>query len=444
MFALVAGYLWERRLTTALNVLLVAIAVALLTVLLIFSSQANTRFTRDAEGVDLVVGAKGSPLQLILSSVFHIDQPTGNIPLESIELLRRDPAVARVVPLALGDNFRGFRIVGTEHSFLDLHRAELAEGRLNEGVGEAVIGADVARQTGARLGQRFFGSHGLSEEGHQHEHQPFEVVGILQPAGRVIDRLIVTSVETVWDVHGIEHDHDEDEHVHEDDDNAAHEHGYATGGQKDHTPEHGEEDHHEHAEDEAAAPRALQERGALRPEITALLVTYRNASAAVRIPSVINRQTELQAAVPAIETARLLSLFGASVAGAQIFGWLMAAVAGLAIFVALLAAVQARAGDLALLRVMGARRRYVFGAVLAEGLAIALLGLIAGIILAYALLWVAVSNFRTLSDLGFDPLSLHPGVGLIAAGVIAIAIVSALAPALRVYGTDILKTLGRS
>lgn len=247
----------------------------------------------------------------------------------------------------------------------------------------------------------------------------------------------MTSVETVWEVHGIEHDHDEEEHGQ---DEAAHEDEDHAGG------EHADEHDGEHADHEVESPQrqALQERGALRPAITALLVTYRNASAAVRIPSVINRQTELQAAVPAVETARLLSLFGASVAGAQIFGWLMAGVAGLAIFVALIAAVRARAGDLALLRVMGARRRFVFGVVLAEGLAIALIGLIAGVVLAYALVWLAVSNFDTLADLGFEPLALHPGVGLIAAGVLAIAVVSALAPALRVYGADVLKTLARS
>jgi len=440
MFALVAGYLWERRLTTALNVLLVAIAVVLLTVLLVFSSQAHTRFTKDAEGVDLVVGAKGSPLQLILSSIFHIDQPTGNIPLESIDLLRRDPAVARVIPLALGDNFRGFRIVGTEHSYLGLHRAELAQGRLNEAGGEAVIGAEVARETGAGIGQRFFGSHGLGDqEGAEHEHQAFEVVGTLAPTGRVIDRLILTNVETVWDVHGIEHDHEDEEHIEGQAGETHDEHEHEAAVHAEERPD--QRDAHEV---EASERQGLQERGALRPEVTALLVTYRNASAAVRIPSVINRQTELQAAVPAVETARLLSLFGASVAGAQIFGWLMVAVAGLAIFVALLAAVQARAGDLALLRVMGARRGYVFGVVLAEGLAIALLGVLVGVALAYALLWLAVSNFRTLADLGFDPLTLHPGIGLIAAGVLFIAIVSALAPALRVYGADVLKTLGRS
>ncbi|MEQ1489458.1 MAG: ABC transporter permease [Terricaulis sp.] len=436
MLSLVLSYLWDRRLTTALNVLLVAIAVAMLVILLLFSAQATTRFTRDAEGVDLVVGAKGSPLQLILSSVFQIDQPTGNIPLDSIELLRRDPAVARVIPLALGDNFRGFRIVGTEASYLDLHHAELASGRLNASEGEVVIGATVARETGATLGQQFFGSHGLGEGGEAHEHQAFTVVGILQPAGRVIDRLILTSVETVWDVHGIAHE----EHEHEED-HAAHGLNETTH----HTEEHGDEAH-EH-EDEAGDHEhqaGLQERGEMAPEITALLVTYRNASAAVRIPAVINRQTQLQAAVPAVETARLLSVFGASIAGAQIFAWLMALVGGLAIFVALFAAVQTRAGDLALLRVMGAGRGFVFSSILFEGLIVAVLGIALGVLAGHALLLIAVQRFSTLSDLGFDPLTPHPGEALIGLGVLLIAALAASIPALRVYGADVIRTLASS
>ncbi len=441
MLSLVLSYLWDRRLTTALNVLLVAIAVAMLVILLLFSAQATTRFTRDAEGIDLVVGAKGSPLQLILSSVFQIDQPTGNIPLGSIELLRRDPAVARVIPLALGDNFRGFRIVGTEASYLSLHHAELASGQLNAAEGEAVIGATVARETGATLGQQFFGSHGLGEGGDAHEHQAFTVVGILQPTGRVIDRLIVTSIETVWEVHGIAHD----EHEHEEEDTE----GAHSGDEaKNHTDEHGDETDahatHEHEEDDLEHQTGLQERGELQPEITALLVTYRNAAGAVRIPAVINRQTQLQAAVPAVETARLLSLFGASIAGAQIFAWLMAAVGGLAVFVALFAAVQTRAEDLALLRVMGAGRGFVFSSILFEGVIVALLGIVLGILAGHGLLLAAVQRFSTLSDLGFDPLTLHPGEALISLGVLGIATIAALIPALRVYGADVIRTLARS
>lgn len=228
MITLALAYLRDRPLTTALNVLLLAISVAMLVLLLQLGTQASERFDRDARGIDLVVGAKGSPLQLILSSVFHIDQPTGNIPLSARTLLERDPAVAKVVPLALGDNFDGFRIVGTDKGFAALYGTRLAAGRAFAAPMEAVIGAEVARATGAGLGQKFIGSHGLGEDedGAQgHDHAPFVVVGILAPTGGVADRLILTSVESVWAVHGIGADGWQDgETDHEDAAGHTHEH----------------------------------------------------------------------------------------------------------------------------------------------------------------------------------------------------------------------------
>jgi putative ABC transport system permease protein len=130
MLSLALAYLRDRSLTTALNILLLGLAVATLVILLLFSSQLGQRLERDSQGIDLVVGAKGSPLQLILSSIYQIDTPTGNIPLSSIEMLRKQPTVAKVIPLAMGDSFRGFRIVGTEQSFLDLRSAKIAQGRM--------------------------------------------------------------------------------------------------------------------------------------------------------------------------------------------------------------------------------------------------------------------------------------------------------------------------
>jgi putative ABC transport system permease protein len=223
MIGLAFAYLRDRPLTTALNLLLIGIAMAMLVLLLQLGTQANARLERDARGVDLVVGAKGSPLQLILSSIFHLDQPTGNIPLAARTLLERDPAVAQVVPLALGDRFAGYRIVGTDAGFGRLYGTRLAEGRAFTAPMEAIMGAEVARATGAGLGQKFVGSHGLVEEAGQdqgHDHAPFETVGILAPTGGVVDRLILTPVESVWQLHGIaiqahkkvrdEHDHEQD------------------------------------------------------------------------------------------------------------------------------------------------------------------------------------------------------------------------------------------
>jgi putative ABC transport system permease protein len=428
MIRLALAYMRDRPLGVALNALLLGIAVATLVLLLQFAEQAGERFERDARGIDLVVGAKGSPLQLVLSSVYHIDVPTGNIPLGELERLRADPGVAEVVPLALGDNFQGFRIVGSDDRLLPLYGATMAQGRSFARPAEAVLGAEVARRTGAKLGQKFIGSHGLETgeaDGQGHDHAPFETVGILAPSGTVLDRLILTSVESVWDVHGIEHvDHDEAGHDH-DEEHAWHDH--------DHDADSAQ--HDEHHED-AAMP-------GMEPEITALLVRYRNASAAMRLPSQINRQSALQAAAPAAEAARLLGLFGSIIEGARLFGWLLALSAGLSLFVALWNATRAREGDLALLRVMGARPSTVFGTILIEGLLIAAIGALGGIAVAHGLIALASASFLTLDELGLSAMRFLPGEGGILVAALAIGLVAALIPAIRIFRVDLATTLAR-
>jgi putative ABC transport system permease protein len=426
MIGLALAYLRDRPLTTALNVALLAIAVAMLVLLLQLGTQASNRLGRDAAGIDLVVGAKGSPLQLILSSVMHIDQPTGNIPQDARALLERDPVVARVVPLALGDNFRGYRIVGTDAGFAALYGLKPAQGRAFAAPMEAVLGAEVARATGAALGQKFTGSHGLAdaEEGQDqdHDHAPFVTVGILAPTGGVADRLILTRVESVWQVHGIEAHHDEETEAEP----------------HDHAHEEGHEDGHEDGAAQATGPDALE------LDLTALLVTYRNAAGALRVPAMINRQSALQAAVPATETARLLDLVGSSIAGIQVFAWLLAATGGLAILVALIGIARAREGDLALLRVMGASRAQVFGTVMLEGVMTALAGALTGWIGAHALIAAARATFPTLADLGLAPWRVLPAELALMLGVLGIGALASLVPALRVYNLDPARVLARA
>jgi putative ABC transport system permease protein len=413
MIGLAFAYLRDRPLTTALNLLLIGIAMAMLVLLLQLGTQANARLERDARGVDLVVGAKGSPLQLILSSIFHLDQPTGNIPLAARTLLERDPAVAQVVPLALGDRFAGYRIVGTDAGFGRLYGTRLAEGRAFTAPMEAIMGAEVARATGAGLGQKFVGSHGLVEEAEQdqgHDHAPFETVGILAPTGGVVDRLILTPVESVWQLHGIAiqaHEKGRDEHDHEQD----HETAFGT--------------------------------VASEPELTALLVTYRNAAGALRVPAMVNRQSALQAAVPATETARLLDLMGASLEGLRVFAWLLAAIGGLAILVALVGIVRNREADLALLRVMGASRRQVFGTVVLEGVFTAFVGAVAGWFAAHLLIMAARTQFPTLAEIGLVPWQLIPAELALLLGVVGIGVIAALVPASRVYRLDPARVLAR-
>jgi putative ABC transport system permease protein len=418
MLSLALAYLRDRGFVTAFNIILVALGVAALALLLLLSHQLEQRFTKDAQGIDLVVGAKGSPLQLVLSAVYHLDTPTGNIPTDALALLRADPGVARVVPLALGDNFRGFRIVGTEAAFLSIQDTRLASGEMFANVGDAVVGAVAARETGLTIGQKFVGTHGLSDDGH--EATPFVVTGILAPTGTVTDRLILTSVESVWAAHGI-----------------------AVPG-ADPPPHAHEEGHHHHHDVAQPATATLDPRAGPAAEHTALLVTYRNAMAAVRLPGTINRETQYQAAAPAIETARLLSLFGSAVDGARLFAWLLALTGGLSLFVVLLSHARTREGDLALLRVMGATRLQAAGLVLTEAALIAGAGVILGLVAAHMLLGLGGLLFPTLASIGVSATLFHPGELAIAAAVLGIGLVSALLPAWRVYHQDLAPILART
>jgi putative ABC transport system permease protein len=115
---LALAYARRRPLATLLNVLLLAVGVATITLVILLSDELDTRLSREAAGIDLVVGAKGSPLQLVLAGVYHADIPPGNIPLAAVESLRENPLIGEVIPLALGDSFHGFRIVGTEPAFV--------------------------------------------------------------------------------------------------------------------------------------------------------------------------------------------------------------------------------------------------------------------------------------------------------------------------------------
>jgi putative ABC transport system permease protein len=440
--ALSLAYLRDRALGSAVNILLLALGVATLVILLVFSRQLEERFTRDAQGVDLVVGAKGSPLQLILSSVYHVDVPTGNIPVETLDLLRRDRTVAEVIPLALGDNFRGFRIVGTEPALAAKHDATLAAGRMFAAEGEAVVGAEVARRTGMGLGQKFTGSHGLSADdpaAHAHDHAVITAVGILAPTGTVVDRLILTPVETVWHAHGIPHDH-----------GGA---GKGAAAAEDHDHDHDHGDSHDRGSDKAAASPApappmaapvIGAKGELRPEHTALLVRYASPLAAVRLPSFINQQTNLQAAAPAIEITRLLSLLGVGLDALRAFAILLMATAALSIFVALYNALSAREGDMALLRVMGARPGAIFAQVMTEGLLLAAAGAALGLALGHGVLALATGAFPQLADMGLNPWAVDPREWWVVAGALALGALAAALPALKVFRQDIATTLARA
>jgi len=387
------AYLASRPLATILHVLMLALGVATAAFLLLFTSQAEERLARDAKPVDLVVGAKGSPLQLILSSVFHVDMPTGNIGLEESKAISRHPMVASATPVALGDSFRGHRIVGTDESFLGLYEAKVVAGRAFRDEMEVVLGSEVARRHRLAPGAKIVGSHGLAQAGPGHDEDPFEVVGVLAPTGTVIDRLVLTPVESVW-------------HVHE---------------------------HHGGAQ--PAPPAAAPTQGG-RLEITALLVKYRTPLAAAMLPRLVNSSTSMQAASPAFESARLLDMVGVGVQTLQWFAAVMMASAALSVFVALTSALQERRYDLALLRTLGARPLRLASLTLAEGVTLLVSGVILGLALghgaAHALgLRLAQSGSWPLAGLAWAP-----GEAMLVAAVFAGGFATCLVPAVQAYLSD--------
>ena len=207
------AYLRHRLLSTFLSVLTFASGIAVIVALLLTNAQLNDEFTKNLKGIDLVVGGKGSPMQLILSSVFHLDIPTGNIPLEEAEVLEHHPLVKSAIPLALGDNYNGFRIVGTDPDYINHYHGSFVQGQVFSQSMEAVIGSDVAAKYHNKPGDEIVGAHGLVNSDDLHTDFPYTVVGILAPTHTVLDRLVLTPVESVWHVH--EHpDEDERHHQH--------------------------------------------------------------------------------------------------------------------------------------------------------------------------------------------------------------------------------------
>ena len=180
LIILVWSYLKARPLTTVLNILLLARGIAVITVLVLFTNQLQEKITSNSKGIDLVVGAKGSPLQLILCSVFHIDFPTGNIRLSDAERITKHRLVKHAIPLALGDSYSGFRIVGTNKHYADLYLAELASGNWFSKNLDVTVGSTAAEQLKLSLGATFVSAHGLTPNGHAHEQQHYVVKGILR------------------------------------------------------------------------------------------------------------------------------------------------------------------------------------------------------------------------------------------------------------------------
>ncbi|MFN3840617.1 MAG: ABC transporter permease [Cyclobacteriaceae bacterium] len=404
---LVWSYLKARPLNTVLNVLLLSLGIAVMVVLLLFGRQLEEKIQSNAKGIDLVVGAKGSPLQLILCTIFHIDFPTGNINLEEAEKIAKHRLVKKAIPMALGDSYGAYRIIGTNADYPALYRAELQSGKWFHNDLEVVLGSNVAALTKFTIGNSFESAHGLSAGGHAHEEHRFVVTGILQPTGSVLDNLILTSVESVWKVHDL-------------------------------------------PVEAIAAGDTVHKTSVLVPtvaagdstkELTALLLQYRSPMGAIQLPRYVNQQSSLQAASPAFETARLFTILGTGVDALMILAYVLIAISALSIFIALYNSLKERRFDLAVMRTLGATRIKLVFTILAEGISLTLMGCLAGVVLGHGVVWGMAQAIEEIEKTGITGLMVYREEWIILAGSLMLGMVCALVPAWQAYRTDISKVL---
>lgn len=380
----------SKPLSSGLSVMLIAFGAAILTILMLASTQIEEKLNNNSKDIDLVVGAKGSPLQLILSSIYYIDFPTGNIPLKEANELANNPFVKRAVPLALGDNYNGIRIVGTDSNYISLYGLKTQSGKFWQADLEATIGSNVAKGQQLKVGDTFFGAHGLTENKDLHKEHAYKVVGILTPQGNVTDNLILTNLASVWEMHGEESS------------------GETEG-----------------------------------KEITSLLIQYRSPMSVAMFPRMVNQMTSLQSASPAIESTRLFSLIGVGVDTLQWFAVLIMLIAAISVFVNLYNSLKERSYDLAIIRTLGASKSKLFLIVLLEGLLLTVVGTILGIILGHLALEL-IAHYQESSQ---AKLSGFVWIGnelyLLFAGL-AIGIFASIIPAVQAYKANISKILAKN
>ncbi|MBX7242753.1 MAG: ABC transporter permease [Bacteroidia bacterium] len=389
LLRLILYRLKSKPLYLMVSILLFSFGTGTAIVLQLLSNQMEAERKKNIDEIDMVIGAKGSPLQLILSTVFQIDAPTGNILEVEARKWMKHPMVKKAIPLALGDSYQAFRIVGTTPEYAELYDGTMREGKADTSEMTVVLGAEAAQKTRLKTGDTFFSNHGLTAGESTHEQHPYTVTGILNTTGTVLDRLILTSIESVREVH-------------------AHE----------------------------AQPDSLR-------EITAVLISFKGPAGAVTVPRLVQEYSQFQAAVPAIEWARLQILMGDSFQLLRQLAYLMMILAGISVFVSLYYSMESRKYDIAVMRVMGSNAFQMFFLVIGEGLITGILGAIGGLLFGHLGMEYLGHQLRESYHYPFTGKYWLNSEIYILGAVLITGLIAALIPALLSYKTDISRTLQR-
>ncbi|MDU1056045.1 MAG: ABC transporter permease [Negativicoccus succinicivorans] len=463
----------HRPWQTLLLTLLIALAIASSVFIAALSFGMHYGLTKATEPFPQIVGAKGSANQLVLNTVYLKDRPIGNISGDLYQDVKNNPLVKQAIPLAFGDNWRGFRIVGTENTIFDYRVKpqsepwlKVAEGRRFNAPFEAVIGDGAAKLLGAKIGDTFQSIHGATAHGHVHKDQTYTIVGILAPVEGPYDHAVLTDIRSVWIAHEHHHDHDhEHEHAadaheegHEHEHEAAvheeeHEHEHeAAVHEEEHEHEHEaavhEEEHeheHEHAPVAAAGKPAAQavndgEHAATAGQVTAVLIQPQGYGQALKLAMEFQQRNDAQLVFPAQVIIQLFSLMGQGEKMWWYIGAFFIAAALLVVLSTLYLSGLQRLPERAILRVLGAKRSELLTVTLWQNGLIMVLGGILGYVLGYAG-YLGVRSLMATNTAIALPLTFLKEPLLIALGTMAVGLLASLIPAWLLARKDTLSKL---
>jgi putative ABC transport system permease protein len=389
----------QRRLATILTMMLVAIGLALVHAILTIKSEVQAGFNRGVAGkVHAIVGPKGSPMQLVLNSLFHVSKPVGNLNASYYENVIKDhPRVKLAIPMAVGDNYQGYHIVGTIPEFLtelelaNSERFRFAAGKPFSTEWQAVLGSEAARTTGLGVGDHFHAEHGVVEshvEENVHKEGHFDVVGVLAPTGTPHDRAVYCTLKSVYDLH-----------------------------------------ENQKAVSEGKKP------------LSAILVVCRAESWIGPFVFEINNGPDAMAAIPSIEIRDLMKIVGNVDRVLVAISWLVLFAAGVSILVSIYNSMSDRRREIAIIRALGAPASTVFNLIVIEAAAICLIGGVVGLAVSHAAILLGRDIILATAGVpigagGPDWVDLY-----LLAGALGIGIVSSLIPAFSAYRTDVATNL---
>ena len=392
----------NRAGTALLTILTVAISVTLFLGVEKVRHAARASFENTISGVDLIVGARSSPVNLLLYSVFHIGDATNNITWESYQAVAGAPNVAWTVPVSLGDSHRGYRVVGTSPAFFEHYKyadrrpLRFADGEAFDDLFDAVIGAEVARALGYRVGDEIVVAHGMGSVSFvEHDANPFTIAGVLAPTGTPIDRSVMVTLEAIEAIHL---------------DGAT---GRGT----------------------SLSADQLRARDLSPAQITAFFVGLDTPVAALRLQRAVNTYPEepLQAVMPGLALAQLWEVVGAAERTLAAVAAFVVLTGLVSILAAILTSLNERRREMAILRALGARPRHVFLLLVAESALLAFAGAVIGAGLTYG----GLAAFSPFLEARFGLLlpSLLPGLydGALVVAVTAAAAALGAIPAWRAY-----------